>query len=106
MTDQPQNITGRLEDIDRRLELLGDEIDLARTIQNGIRVEVRTTSQRTATLEQTVAQLRDIARDHQLILRLASQNAERDRQIFQSEIRRIWEYLLQQGANGNASSNS
>lgn len=99
--DQPQDITGRLEDIDRRLEALGDEIDLARTIQNGIRVEVRTTSQRTTSLEQTVAQLRDIARDHQLALRLITQNAERDRQVFQSEIRRVWEYLLGQSSNGN-----
>ncbi|BAZ12298.1 hypothetical protein NIES4071_41280 [Calothrix sp. NIES-4071] len=100
--DQPQDITGRLEDIDRRLEALGDEIDLARTIESGIRVEVRTTSQRTASLEQTVAQLRDIARDHQLALRLITQNAERDRQVFQSEIRRVWEYLLGQSSNGNS----
>ncbi|MCC5669104.1 hypothetical protein LC653_35925 [Nostoc sp. CHAB 5784] len=30
-----------------------------------------------------------------------TQNAETDRQVFQAEIRRIWEYLLgQQGGNG------
>lgn len=28
--------------------------------------------------------------------------AEQDRQEFRSEIRRIWEYLLQQGGNGNS----
>jgi NAD-dependent oxidoreductase involved in siderophore biosynthesis len=99
--DQPQNITERLNDIDERLEQLGDEIDLIRTIQNGNRRELRANSQTTARLERTVAQLADIARDHQLALRIASQDAERDRTVFQAEIRRIWEYLLQQGGNGN-----
>ncbi|MBD2342312.1 hypothetical protein H6G64_35970 [Calothrix sp. FACHB-156] len=99
--DQPQDITERLNDIDERLEQLGDEIDLIRTIQNGNRRELRANSQTTARLERTVAQLADIARDHQLALRVASQDAERDRTVFQAEIRRIWEYLLQQGGNGN-----
>ncbi|MEA5504789.1 hypothetical protein VB735_17060 [Halotia wernerae UHCC 0503] len=30
------------------------------------------------------------------------EQAERDRSVFQAEIRRIWEYLLRQGGNGNA----
>lgn len=30
------------------------------------------------------------------------ENAENDRAAFQAEIRRIWEYLLQQGGNGNS----
>ncbi|OUL30154.1 hypothetical protein BV378_04675 [Nostoc sp. RF31YmG] len=30
------------------------------------------------------------------------QNAETDRETFQAEIRRIWEYLLQRGGNGRA----
>ncbi|MBF2007375.1 MAG: hypothetical protein IGS49_18410 [Chlorogloeopsis fritschii C42_A2020_084] len=30
------------------------------------------------------------------------EDAERDRQIFQVEIRRIWEYLLQQFGNGRS----
>lgn len=29
------------------------------------------------------------------------ENAENDRAAFQAEIRRIWEYLLQQGGNGH-----
>lgn len=103
--EQPQDITQRLASIDEQLEQLGDEIDLIRTIQNANRRETRANSQTAARLERTVAQLADIARDHQLALRLASQNAERDQAVFQAEIRRVWEYLLQQGGNGNAPSN-
>ena len=33
------DITARLDDIDERLEQLGDELDLIRTIQNGMRRE-------------------------------------------------------------------
>jgi hypothetical protein len=111
--DQPQDITARLDDVDSRLEILGDEIDLIRTIQDGVRRETRTNSQASARLERTVARLADIARDHQVALRLVSQDAERDRAIvdrdrvvFQAEIRRICSYLLQQGGNGNGSTNS
>lgn len=99
--EQP-DINARLDDIDTRLEELGDEIDLIRTIQNANRRETRANSQTAARLERTVAQLADIARDHQRGLRIAQQDAERDRQVFQAEIRRIWEYLLQQGGNGNS----
>jgi hypothetical protein len=34
------------------------------------------------------------------------QNAETDREVFQAEIRRIWEYLLGQQRNGNGSTGS
>jgi hypothetical protein len=111
--DEPQDTTARLDDVDARLDVLGDEIDLIRTIQDGVRRETRTNSQTGARLERTVARLADIARDHQVALRLVSQNAERDRAIvdrdrlvFQAEIQRIWEYLLQQGGNGHGSANS
>jgi hypothetical protein len=110
--DQPQNISARLDDVDARLEQLGDEIDIIRTIQDSVRRETRINSQTGARLERTVTQLADIARDHQRVLRISSQNAERDREIvnndrevFQAEIRRIWEYLLRQGGNGNAPAN-
>jgi septal ring factor EnvC (AmiA/AmiB activator) len=110
--EQPQDITERLTNIDEQLEQIGDELDLIRTIQNGVRRETRINSQTAGRLERTVAQLANLGRDHQLALRLASENAERDRAIvdrdrivFQAEIRRIWEYLLQQGGNGNTPSN-
>jgi chromosome segregation ATPase len=98
--EQPEDISARLNDIDERLEQLGDELDLIRTIQNGMRREVRATSQTSARLERTVNRLADIARDHQLALRIVERNAERDRSVFQAEIRRIWEYLLGQSGNG------
>ncbi|KYC40003.1 hypothetical protein WA1_29025 [Scytonema hofmannii PCC 7110] len=98
---QPEDITARLDNIDEQLEQLGDEIDLIRTIQNGNRRETRANSQTAARLERTVNRLADIARDHQVALRIASQEAERDRQEFRSEIRRIWEYLRDR--NGGSS---
>ncbi|MFN6474359.1 MAG: hypothetical protein RMY36_032400 [Nostoc sp. SerVER01] len=39
------------DDIDDRLEQLGDELDLIRTIQDGSRRELRTNSQAIARLE-------------------------------------------------------
>lgn len=97
--DQP-DITTRLDDIDERLEQLGDELDLIRIIQNANRRELRTNSQTIARLERTVTQLADISRLHQQALR----SADRDRQVFQAEIRRIWEYLLGQSGNGSSPS--
>jgi septal ring factor EnvC (AmiA/AmiB activator) len=76
--EQPQDITQRLANIDEQLEQIGDELDLIRTIQNGVRRETRINSQTAGRLERTVAQLGNIARDHQLALRLTSENAERD----------------------------
>lgn len=89
--NQPHDITPRLDDIDDRLEQLGDELDLIRTIQNANRREIRANSQTSARLERTVAQLADIAREHQQVLRISQQNFDH-----------IWEYLLRQGGNGNS----
>ncbi|MBW4612224.1 MAG: hypothetical protein KME21_02895 [Desmonostoc vinosum HA7617-LM4] len=91
---QPEDTTARLDDIDNRLEQLGDEIDLIRTIQDGVRRETRANSQALARLERTVANLADIARLHQQALRTSQQNIDR-----------IWEYLLRQGGNGNTPPN-
>lgn len=100
--DQPQDIAARLSNIDEQLEQIADELDLIRTIQNANRREVRANSQSAARLERTVTQLASIARDHQAALRIL----EPDREVFQAEIRRIWEYLLTQSGNGNAPPNS
>jgi len=91
---QPEDTTARLDDIDNRLEQLGDEIDLIRTVQDGVRRETRANSQSLARLERTVANLADIARLHQQALRTSQQNIDR-----------IWEYLLRQGGNGNTPPN-
>ncbi len=88
--DQTQDITARLDDIDDRLEQLGDELDLIRTIQNANRREIRANSQTSARLERTVTQLADIAREHQQALRISQQNFDRP-----------WEYLFNKGSNKN-----
>jgi hypothetical protein len=105
---QPEEIGIKLDNIDIRLEELGDELDLLRTTQNANRRETRSNSQTIARLERTVRELGDIARLHQEGLRIAQREAERDRlefreaqQEFREEIRRIWEYLRDR--NGGSS---
>jgi division protein CdvB (Snf7/Vps24/ESCRT-III family) len=98
---QPEDISVRLDDIDTRLEEVGDQLDLLRTIQDANRRETRGNSQTVARLERTVRELSDIARLHQEGLRIAQREAERSREVFQEEIRRIWEYLRDR--NGGSS---
>ncbi|HLO89400.1 MAG TPA: hypothetical protein VK203_30935 [Nostocaceae cyanobacterium] len=101
-----EDITTRLDDIDNRLEQLGDELDLVRTIQEGVRRETRYNSQALARLERTVTNLADIARLHQQSLRQSErqfQEFQRNNQEFQrttnaaiERIDRILDYLLKQ----------
>jgi predicted metalloenzyme YecM len=93
--DEPQDINARLSSIDEQLEQLADELDLIKTIQTANRREVRANSQTAARLERTVTQLASIVAQGQAA-------SQRDREVFQAEIRRIWEYLLRQSGNGNA----
>lgn len=106
MTDSLEDNKARLEQIDIRLEELGDEFDLLRTVQNANRRETRGNSQTIARLERAIRELGDIARLHQRALQIAQQNAEvaqRNAEIDRAEIRRIWEYLIGQQRNGNGS---
>nr|WP_196517800.1 hypothetical protein [Nostoc sp. WHI] len=73
---QPEDISVRLDDIDTRLEEVGDQLDLIRTIQDANRRETRGNYQTIARLERSIRELGDIARLHQEALRVA----ERDRQ--------------------------
>ncbi|MDZ8109472.1 MAG: hypothetical protein RM338_28140 [Nostoc sp. DedQUE12a] len=105
---QPEDTSVRLDDIDSRLEELGDQLDLIRTIQDANRRETRGNSQTVARLERSIRELGDIARLHQESLRIAQREAERDRlefrqaqQEWREEIRRIWEYLRDR--NGGSS---
>jgi septal ring factor EnvC (AmiA/AmiB activator) len=100
----PEDTTARLDDIDQRLDQLGDEIDLIRTIQDGVRRETRTNSQALARLERTVTNLADIARLHQQALRESDsrfQEFQRTTGAALERIDRVLDYLLrQQGNNG------
>ncbi|AFY49203.1 PMC2NT (NUC016) domain protein [Nostoc sp. PCC 7524] len=94
-----EDITARVDDIDQRLDQLGDEIDLVRTIQEGVRRETRSNSQALARLERTVTNLADIARLHQQALR----QSERQFQEFQrttnaalERVDRVLDYLIRQ----------
>ena len=90
-------MTNQTNEIDRRLEALEREITESRTRQ-----EANTTS--ILTLQNLTSELLDIARLHQQGLRIAQQNADRDREqmrVMQSEIQQIWQYLLSQSGNGH-----
>jgi len=121
--NQPlDDINTRLDDLDIRLADLGDELDLISTIQQGVRRETRFNSQSLARLERTVRELGSIAQLQQVAIRQLSLDAERDRQFitqlsqeaaadrqqaaidrqaWQAETRRIWEYLRDR--NGGSS---
>lgn len=92
MTDTPVP-----DNIDARLDALGSAIDELRT-----QLAENTTA--ITALQRATSELLDIARIHQQALRIAQQDAERDRAEFRDEIRRIWEYLLGQQPNGHGQS--
>lgn len=92
MTDTPTP-----DNIDARLDALGSAIDELRT-----QLAENTTA--ITALQRATSELLDIARIHQQALRIAQQDAERDRAEFREEIRRIWEYLLGQQPNGHGQS--
>ena len=86
---QPEDISTRFNNIDEQLEQILDEIDLIRTIQNGVRRETRTNSQATARLERTVNRLAEVATLHQQALRAAEPQIRQN----QENIQRILQYL-------------
>ena len=90
MTDS----TARFDEIDARLNALNEST-----------AEMREQlAQNTAVitgLQRATSELLAIAQLHQQALRVAQQDAERDRLEFREEIRRIWEYLLRQQPNGH-----
>ncbi|MDJ0617534.1 MAG: hypothetical protein QNJ63_12460 [Calothrix sp. MO_192.B10] len=96
---QPEDISTRFNNIDEQLEQILDDIDLIRTVQNGIRRENRINSQNTARLERTVARLAEIATLHQQAFRIVEQDREElqrhraDIRQNQENINRILEYL-------------
>lgn len=102
MTNTPEPLNSRLDRIEA---ILADMADV--TISNS-----EVTDQHNAVLtrleEQTVRNADAIERLTTATERLAEeaaqdrQQAAIDRQAFQSEIQRIWQYLLQQGGNGRS----
>jgi len=95
-------INAKLNDFGTRLEDLGDDIDLLRTIQDANRRELRFTSQSLARLERIVTQLADTVRNESLIAAAERQQIAIDRQEFKEEITRIWRYLSQNGNNSTS----
>ncbi|MBF2017955.1 MAG: hypothetical protein IGS23_22730 [Rivularia sp. T60_A2020_040] len=93
---QPEDLTTRVATIEEQLNHIIDELDLIRTIQNGVRVEVRATSQSTARLERTVRQLAEIsARTQAVVVRQQDelQQYRTDIRQNQENINRMLAYL-------------
>lgn len=93
---QPEDIQNRLTTVEEQLDQVLESLDLIGTIQNGIRVEVRATSQSTARLERTVRQLAEIsARTQAVVVRNQEelQQYRADIRQNQENINRILTYL-------------
>ncbi|MBW4478823.1 MAG: hypothetical protein KME54_18685 [Tolypothrix brevis GSE-NOS-MK-07-07A] len=93
---QPEDLTTRVATIEEQLEQVLESLDLIGTIQNGVRVEVRATSQSTARLERTVRQLAEIsARTQSAVVRQQETiNQQQETMNQQQEnIERILTYL-------------
>lgn len=93
---QPENLETRVTTIEEQLEQVLESLDLIGTIQNGIRVEVRTTSQSTARLERTVRQLAEISARTQALVVRQQDTIEQQQTKFnqqQENIERILTYL-------------
>ena len=84
---------GMSEQLDRIEAVLGE-------VATQQAANAKAINQLTTNLETTRNELREGLSDLMEITTMNSQQADEDRRIFQSEIRRIWEYLLQQGRNG------
>ncbi|BAZ16568.1 hypothetical protein NIES4071_84450 [Calothrix sp. NIES-4071] len=69
------------DNIDARLNALGDELDQLRTEMRQVPEETRYNSQTISRLQGTVAELVEIARLHQQALRISERNAEQDRDV-------------------------
>jgi chromosome segregation ATPase len=100
---QPENLSTRLSTVEEQLEQVLDELDLIRTVQNGMRREVRGNSQSIARLERTVSQLAEISARQQLSMQqqqltmqqqqLTMQQQQQTINQQQENINRILEYL-------------
>lgn len=99
MTDTPEQ-SSRLDRIEQLLLLTTTALgETARQQQNN----TNAIAQLTTRLDQLTIKVDGLTDDVGLLTNYFQQvisNAETDRETFQAEIRRIWEYLLQRGSNG------
>jgi|GEM_PF-4946819 chromosome segregation ATPase len=65
---QPEDIQTRVASLEEQLEQVLESLDLIATVQRGIRVELRETSQTSARLERTVRQLAEISARTQVVV--------------------------------------
>jgi 1,2-phenylacetyl-CoA epoxidase catalytic subunit len=84
----------------------GDRLDRIEQILLSVSQQQQLNTQAIAQLTNQVDRLsveleQSIGHMTEVVVQLG-EDAERDRQIFQVEIRRIWEYLLQQSGNGRS----
>ncbi|WP_088239401.1 hypothetical protein [Calothrix rhizosoleniae] len=93
---QPENLETRVTTIEEQLEQVLESLDLIATIQRGIRIEVRNTSQTSARLERTVRQLAEISARTQAVVVRNQEELEQYRADIrqnQENIHRILAYL-------------
>lgn len=93
--DQPS----RLDRIERILEWVAvNHESLQQTVQQNTSAIAALREDLQASISHLVGVIGDFAE----LAHNDREQADRERSVFQAEIRRIWEYLLRQGGNGNA----
>ncbi|MBE9005748.1 hypothetical protein IQ259_11995 [Fortiea sp. LEGE XX443] len=108
MTDSVEQPPSRLDQIEQMLLLTVTTVgDIAKQQQTNTQAIAQVTTrldQLTLKVDQLTLKVDNLTDDVNLLTDYFTQiitNAESDRAAFQAEIRRIWEYLLQQGRNGH-----
>ena len=96
-TNQPPTVEERLSRLETLFSNVGETV-LAQS--EAIASNKQSIDALTANINRLAEQSYTFAEQTNQNINLLAQQAERDRQVFQTEIQRIWEYLLQQGGNG------
>lgn len=96
-TNQPPTVEERLSRLETLFSNVGETV-LAQS--EAIASNKQSIDALTANINRLAEQSYTFAEQTNRNINLLAEQAERDRQVFQTEIQRIWEYLLQQGGNG------
>lgn len=106
-----QSPPDRLDRIERILEVLAANQATEQQARSNLQAQIDQVAHQQATNTEAIGQLAQrvdglTVEIHSLnaTLMQSIENAETDREAFQAEIRRIWEYLLGQSGNGHTSS--
>jgi len=97
-TNQPESVEARLSRLETLFADVGDLVLAQNEAIDALTANVNNLA------EQAIADRAQAAADRQQAA-IDRQQATTDREVWQAEIQRIWQYLLQQGGNGRNGGN-